>query len=70
MLKFKIVLIAVLAAMALIVVLQNTAPVETKFLFLSATMPRAVLLLITGLIGFVLGILVALVMIKGEKEAV
>lgn len=70
MLKFKIVLIAVLAAIALIVVLQNTAPVETKFLFLSATMPRAVLLLITGLIGFVLGILVALVMIKGEKEAV
>ncbi len=67
--KFKITLIAVLAALVLIVVLQNTTAVETRFLFFSMTMPRAALLLITGLVGFVLGILVSLVLIRGGADS-
>ena len=58
--KVKVISALVLVVVALIVVLQNTAPVETRFLFVTVTMPRAVLLGITMLIGIATGILVAL----------
>ncbi len=51
--------IAALAIVVVIVILQNTAPVETKLLFVSITMPRAVLLFLTFVIGFVVGLLAA-----------
>ena len=57
--RFKMIAIAVLALLGAIIILQNTAPVETRFLFLSITMPRAILLIGTTLIGFALGILVS-----------
>ena len=59
MTKFKIVAIAVVSLLVLIVVLQNTEPVETKILFVSVKMPRAVLLFGTSLVGFALGVLTA-----------
>jgi uncharacterized integral membrane protein len=57
--RFKLITIALLALLGVIIILQNTEPVETKLLFLSITMPRAILLLGTTLIGFVLGLLVS-----------
>lgn len=59
MTKFKLVVLTIVAIIVLIVVLQNTASVETKLLFVTVTMPRAILLFGTFLIGFVLGLLVA-----------
>ena len=56
----KLILITLLSVVLLIVVLQNTEPVETRLLVATVTMPRAALLAITGGIGFVLGLLVAL----------
>jgi uncharacterized integral membrane protein len=53
----KLFAIAVLVIAAIIVIVQNTAAVETRLLFATVTMPRAVLLLLTLSIGFVLGIL-------------
>lgn len=47
----------VLTVLLVIVTLQNTENVETKLLFATVTMPRAVLLLTTTLTGFALGIL-------------
>ena len=44
-----------LVVLILIVVFQNVQQVETHFLFASVKMPRALLLLVTLLIGFVLG---------------
>lgn len=58
--KWKIILAAVLTILLLILILQNRDPVETKFLLASVTMPRAALLMVTGLIGFAIGLLVAL----------
>jgi uncharacterized integral membrane protein len=58
--RFKLISIAVLTLLGVIIVLQNTEPVETRLLFLTITMPRAVLLMGTTLIGFALGILVTL----------
>ncbi len=57
--RFKIISIAILALLGVIIILQNTEPVETKLLFLSITMPRAILLMGTTLIGFALGVLVS-----------
>lgn len=55
--RVKIVVIAVVALLMLIIVLQNTATVETKLLFISVSMPRAAMLFGNLLIGFVLGVL-------------
>ena len=55
-------LIGALTAVLLIVIviLQNTQPVETRVLFLTITMPNAVLIGFTLLIGLATGILIAL----------
>ena len=65
--RFKMISIAVLAVLGVIIILQNTEQVETKILFFSIAMPRAVLLMGTTLIGFALGILVALFFPKKEQ---
>ena len=57
--RFKLVSIAVLIGLGIIIILQNTQPVETRILFMTITMPRAILLLVTTLIGFALGVLVS-----------
>lgn len=67
MAKAKLITAFVLAVVALVVVLQNTQPVETKFLFVAVTMPRAALLAITMLIGIAVGILIALGL-SGKKS--
>jgi putative membrane protein len=65
--RFKIISIAILALLGVIIILQNTEPVETKLLFLSITMPRAILLMGTTLIGFALGILVSFFFQRKEQ---
>jgi len=58
--RIKIYTGLILLAAVLILVFQNTQAVETKFLFMTMTMPRATLLAITMLIGIFIGILIAL----------
>jgi len=53
--KLKMTVIIVISLAVLIVVLQNTQSVETKLLFVTITMPRAFLLLLTFLFGFIAG---------------
>jgi len=67
--KLKIIVIAIVALLTLIVVLQNTEAVETKILFLSVTMPRAALLFGTLLVGFLLGVLAAGRLVGKAKNA-
>ena len=57
--RFKLISITVLSLLGVIIILQNTAQVETRILFLTISMPRAILLIGTTLIGFALGILVS-----------
>jgi len=47
----------VLIVLAVVVVLQNTTAVSTRFLLWEISAPRAVMLAVTLLIGFVLGLL-------------
>jgi uncharacterized integral membrane protein len=65
----KLKLIGALTAVLLsvIVILQNTQPVQTKFLLVTITMPNAVLLGITLLIGIAIGILVSLTL-SGKRK--
>ena len=58
--RAKMIGILVLALSVLIVLLQNTESVQTNILFFSFTMPRAVLLFLTALVGFIIGLLSAL----------
>ena len=46
--------------LVVIVILQNTQPVETRILFLTMTMPNAVLIGLTLLIGIAAGTLITL----------
>jgi putative membrane protein len=66
--RFKLTSIAVLVVLGVIIILQNTQPVETRILFMTITMPRAILLMGTTLIGFALGVLVSFLFQKKEKK--
>lgn len=57
--KAKIVVILVISLIALIVFLQNTEAVETKFLFAEVIMPRVLLLILTFVAGFMVGLITA-----------
>jgi len=62
--------VAVIAAivLGLVVILQNMQSVETRFLFFEFTMPNAVLLALTLLVGFVIGYLLALIRSSQRSE--
>jgi len=60
--RMKLIGVLMAVVLGLIVILQNTQPVETRFLFLKITMPNAILLGLTLLMGVAIGILVALIM--------
>lgn len=69
--QIKLVAALILAVVAIVLIVQNTEPVETRILFATVVMPRAVLLLITTLVGFAAGILTALFWWRrsGAKDA-
>ena len=53
--KVKLIAIIVISILAFIIFLQNTESVETRILFMKVSMPRAILLILTFLAGFVAG---------------
>ena len=57
--RFRKIAIVILVVLAAVVVLQNTSPVVTRFLFWEISAPRALLLAVTLLVGFVIGLLTA-----------
>ena len=57
--KPKLIIIVAISIVAAIVMFQNRQSVETDILFIKITMPRFVLLAITALAGFVVGVLFA-----------
>jgi uncharacterized integral membrane protein len=66
--KLKFVAIAVITLFVVVVVLQNTQAVETKLLFLTLTLPNAVLLFGTLIIGFAIGVLTAGHIVSSAKR--
>ena len=68
--KIKILAIVFVLLLVLITVLQNTQSVETKVLFMTITMPRAFLIFLTFLLGFVLGSVSALIFSQKNKKII
>ena len=66
--RFKVIVLLVLVGLALIVVQQNTEAVDTRLIFVTVSMPRAVLLGIALLVGFVCGILATLAVERQHDE--
>ena len=56
----KLVFFVILLVLFIIALLQNTPPVSLKFLFWAISMPRALLILISAIVGLILGILFTL----------
>jgi uncharacterized integral membrane protein len=66
--KFKLILVAVLAVLAGIVIMQNTQVVTFRLLFWQLTMSQILLLLVTLVVGFALG-WVASKIPRGSEES-
>jgi len=65
----KMIMMIVVSLLVLIVALQNTTSVRTKILFITIEMPRAFLLFLTFLIGFITGMISAISFSgKSKKE--
>jgi uncharacterized integral membrane protein len=64
----KLIVILVVAILVLIVILQNMEAVSTRILFATVTMPRAALLFITLVVGFIIGLLVAILGYKSRSS--
>ena len=55
--KFRLGLSAAIAILLIILVLQNMVSVEVRLLWWTVAMPRAILLVLTAMAGFAVGIL-------------
>ncbi|MGB2862204.1 MAG: lipopolysaccharide assembly protein LapA domain-containing protein [Sedimentisphaerales bacterium] len=67
--KVKIVIIITILLIALVVSLQNTEVVETKFLLATVTMPRVLLLLLTFTLGLVAGLITASIILRKPAKS-
>lgn len=66
-LKLIFLLVLILCMAALVV--QNTAPIEARFLWLTAEVPAIVLLFLTSAGGFIAGLLIALIVRSSAKSS-
>ena len=67
--KLKIAAIVIFSVFLLIIIFQNTETVETKLLFKTVAMSRALLLIIVFIAGFAAGIIgTSYIMRKSKKE--
>ena len=55
----RLIIVAVLVVLLVILIVQNTEAVETKILFITITLPRAILLGVTLAVGWVTGLISA-----------
>ena len=66
--KIRNIIIVLLVVLAIIVILQNTQAVETKILFVTVTMPRALLLMVTFLVGLAVGFILSGFWFKKQQD--
>jgi len=74
--KAKIIVILIVSLLSLIVFVQNRQVVDTKLLFVTITMPLVLLLILTFIMGSILGLVIASYVLRephkprspGEKQ--
>ncbi|MFC1762409.1 LapA family protein [Planctomycetota bacterium] len=67
--KLRLVGIIVVALVLLIVIMQNTQSVDTRLLFVTLRMPRALLLITTLLVGFISGLVFSATLLKKPPKS-
>ena len=65
--KVKLTAIIVVSVLAIVILLQNTEPVEASILLVTVPMSRALLMMLMFVLGFVIGILVATYFLKNAR---
>jgi uncharacterized integral membrane protein len=65
---FKLVVIITVCLILILTAFQNTALVETRFLWFATEMPAILLIFLAALGGFILGLLSALLVKSGGKN--
>jgi uncharacterized integral membrane protein len=66
--KTKIIIILIVSLLLLIVFIQNRQAVDTKLLFVTATMPLALLLIIALMLGSILGIVMTSYVLREHRK--
>lgn len=66
--RIKLIFLLTISLALVLVVVQNTAPVNARFLWLTTEVPVIVLLFLTAAGGFVSGLLAALLAKSGAKS--
>lgn len=56
--KTKVIIIIVLAVLLVVLVLQNTEPVNINFFFWDLNIPRALLLFVCFALGLIIGLII------------
>ena len=67
--KIKLVALIVVVVLAVIIFFQNTETVETRILLLRFQMSRALLLMLTFLLGLLAGVLLTTNVLRKKKDA-
>ena len=65
--RIKLVLAALAAFLFVVLILQNTETIETKFFSATLTMPRAAILGFSMLVGFALGVVTSLYLVRRKR---
>lgn len=65
--KAKLISLVVLSLALILIVAQNTASVQARFLWFKGELPAIVLLILMVVGGFILGLFVAILVKNGEK---
>jgi uncharacterized integral membrane protein len=66
--KLKVIAVLLAVVLMTIIVIQNTEVVETRVLFLTMRLPRALLLALTFAAGAIVGLLIAVSMSRQKPE--
>jgi uncharacterized integral membrane protein len=67
--SFKLILLLVLMAVFTVIVLQNQAAWEVRFLWIEGELPGIIMLFLTTAIGFISGITVALLVRRDSRKS-
>lgn len=66
--KAKIIVILIVSLLSLIVFVQNRQGVDTKLLFVTITMPLVLLLILTFIMGSILGLVIATYVLREPRK--
>jgi uncharacterized integral membrane protein len=68
--KVKLIAIVLIALLTIVILVENTEPVQARILFRPVAMSLALLMVLAFVLGFTVGILVATHFLKGKAVAV